>query len=60
MMVNDRKVIASWCMYDWANSAFNTLVVTFVYSTFFAETFASDPGRGTALLRRTSSTGLEQ
>ena len=48
----DPKVIASWCLYDWANSAFNTLVVTFVYSTYFAQTFADDPGRGTALWSR--------
>ena len=49
---DDRKVIASWCLYDWANSAFNTLVVTFVYSTYFSQTFADDPGRGTALWSR--------
>ena len=48
----DRKVIVSWCLYDWANSAFNTLVVTFVYSTYFTQTFADDPGRGTALWSR--------
>ena len=44
-----RKTVAAWCLYDWANSAFNTLVITFVYSTYFSEAFASDPGRGTAL-----------
>jgi len=49
---DDTKTIASWCLYDWANSAFNTLVVTFIYSTFFASAFASDPGRGTALWSR--------
>ena len=43
---------ASWCLYDWANSAFTTLVITFVYSTYFAETFAADPGRGTLLWAR--------
>ena len=48
----DPRVIASWCLYDWANSAFNTLVVTFVYSTYFVQTFADDPGRGTALWSR--------
>jgi UMF1 family MFS transporter len=48
----DPKVIAAWCLYDWANSAFNTLVVTFVYSTYFAQTFADNPGRGTALWSR--------
>ena len=48
----NRKTVAAWCLYDWANSAFNTLVVTFVYSTYFSEAFASDPGRGTALWSR--------
>jgi len=47
-----RTRVASWCLYDWANSAFNTLVVTFVYSTYFSQTFASDPGRGTELWSR--------
>ena len=47
-----RKAVAAWCLYDWANSAFTTLVVTFVYSTYFGETFADDPGRGTALWSR--------
>ena len=44
--------IASWCFYDWANSAFTTLVVTFVYSAYFTDAFADDPGRGTALWSR--------
>ena len=48
----NRKTVAAWCLYDWANSAFNTLVVTFVYSTYFSEAFARDPGHGTALWSR--------
>ena len=48
----DTKAIASWCLYDFANSAFNTLVVTFVYSTYFGQSFAADVGRGTALWSR--------
>lgn len=46
------KSIAAWCLYDWGNSAFTTLVVTFLYATFFAENFAEDSGRGTALWSR--------
>lgn len=30
-----RRSVFGWAMYDFANSAFTTLVVTFVYSTFF-------------------------
>ncbi len=47
-----RRIIWSWCLYDWANSAFTTLVVTFVYSAYFTSAFADDPGRGTALWSR--------
>lgn len=39
-------------MYDWANSAFTTLVVTFIYNSYFALTFVSDPDAGTALWAR--------
>ena len=44
--------MASWCLYDWANSAFTTLVVTFVYATYFSQTFAENADRGTALWSR--------
>ncbi len=47
-----KTTIASWCLYDWANSAFTTLVVTFIYSAYFTDAFADDPGRGTALWSR--------
>ena len=47
-----RAAVWSWCLYDWANSAFTTLVVTFIYSAYFTATFADDPGRGTALWSR--------
>lgn len=33
------KVVWSWAMYDWANSAFTTLVVTFIYSTYYGKVF---------------------
>jgi UMF1 family MFS transporter len=39
-------------MFDFANSAFTTLVVTFVYSTYFTQGIASDPTRGTTLWSR--------
>ena len=42
------RAIASWCLYDWANSAFTTLVVTFIYATYFSQTFAPDENTGTA------------
>lgn len=42
------KVIWSWAFYDWANSAFTTLVVTFIYSTYFTKAMAPDEITGTA------------
>lgn len=44
--------MASWCLYDWANSAFTTLVVTFIYATYFTQTFAENADRGTVLWSR--------
>ncbi len=51
-MREDKRVIAAWSLYDWANSAFTTLVVTFVYSTYFSQAIAPDPVSGTALWSR--------
>ena len=41
------RVIWSWALYDWANSAFTTLVVTFIYSTYFTKAMAPDVVTGT-------------
>ena len=49
---NPRRAIWSWALYDFANSAFTTLVVTFVYATYFTQAIAEDPIRGTALWSR--------
>lgn len=38
----------SWCLYDWAYSAFTTIVVTFVFPTYFVRAVAADPVGGTA------------
>ena len=51
-MKDDRTTIAAWCTYDWANSAFTTLVVTFIYSTYFVQAFADDPDTATAFWSR--------
>lgn len=38
----------AWCLYDWAYSAFNTVVSTFVIATYFVRAVATDPATGTA------------
>ncbi len=43
-----RISLASWCLYDWANSAFNTVIITFVYSVFFARGIMQDETLGSA------------
>ena len=48
----DRKAIAGWCLYDVANSAFATLIVTFVYAAFFTSAFFEDENLGAALWAR--------
>lgn len=57
MMTNDggavnRKAVFAWAMYDFANSAFTTLVVTFIYATYFTQAIAPDPISGTVLWSR--------
>ena len=49
------RTIWSWALYDWANSAFTTLVVTFVYSTYFTKAMAPDEVTGTAWWSRAVS-----
>ena len=41
--------IWAWSLYDFANSAFTTLIVTFVYAAFFAKGIAPDETTGTDL-----------
>jgi UMF1 family MFS transporter len=48
----DKRAVWSWAGYDFANSPFTTLVVTFIYATFFTQVIASDAIRGTALWSR--------
>lgn len=43
-----RRRVFAWCLFDWANSPYTTLVVTFVYSAYFAQAFAPDVITGTA------------
>lgn len=42
-----RRGLIAWCFYDWANSAFPTVVSTFVFATYFATAVAPDPTTGT-------------
>ena len=45
-MTKDNKTILGWCFYDFANSAFTTIVVTFIYSAFFSDYIVGDSSIG--------------
>lgn len=47
-----KRIVLAWSMYDFANSAYTTLVVTFIYATFFTKLMAEDDVEGTALWSR--------
>ncbi len=44
--------IWSWALYDFANSPFTTLLVTFIYPVFFAQVVVGDEIEGTAIWSR--------
>lgn len=51
----NRRAIIAWCLFDWANSAFPTIVVTFVFSAYFTKAVAPNPELGTALWGQANS-----
>ncbi|GAB4193632.1 MAG: MFS transporter [Thalassobaculales bacterium] len=44
-----RRGIAAWCLYDWANSAYGTVIGTFVFAAYFTKAVAPDEVTGTFL-----------
>jgi len=44
-----KRTVASWALYDFANSSFTTVVVTFVYSVFFSKAMTGDEITGSAM-----------
>ncbi len=46
------KPVAAWVLFDFANSAYTTLVVTFIYAAYFVKAVAPDEIAGTALWSR--------
>jgi UMF1 family MFS transporter len=43
------SVLLSWCLYDWANSAFPAVISTFVFAVYFTESVAESPVSGSVL-----------
>lgn len=44
----NKKSILSWCLFDWGNSAFSTVIITFVFSVYFARGIVGDEVAGAA------------
>lgn len=44
----DRRGIAGWCLFDWANSPFPAIVMTFVIPAYFTRAVAADATDATA------------
>jgi UMF1 family MFS transporter len=42
------REVAAWCLYDWAMSAYNTLISTFVFSVYFTKSVAESELTGTS------------
>jgi UMF1 family MFS transporter len=52
------KPLLGWTLYDWANSAFYTIVVTAVYPVFFGRYAAAGAPEGAASIRHANATTL--
>src|SRR5690242_14121907 len=55
-----RREVRAWAMYDLANSAFSTTIITAIFPVYFASVAGADlaPGEATRLLARTTTIAL--
>lgn len=47
-MTSIKRGILGWCLFDFANSAYITVIVTFVFATYFTQAVAPSVEQGTA------------
>ena len=47
-MKENRRGLIAWCFFDWANSAFPTVITTFVFAAYFTNRVAADEVSGTS------------
>ncbi len=43
------KRVAAWCLYDWANSVYPAVILSFVFAPYFLDLVVGDDVRGTVL-----------
>ena len=48
-MAVGRRTVISWCLFDWATSPHPTIIVTFVFSAYFAQEVVGNEIEGTVL-----------
>ena len=55
-----RPELRAWAMYDWANSAFATTIITAIFPVYFTAVASANlpPGEATRLLARTTTIAL--
>lgn len=44
----NKRSVFSWCFYDWANTAFSTVIITFIFGVYFARSVVGDETAGSA------------
>ncbi|MEE2760433.1 MAG: MFS transporter [Pseudomonadota bacterium] len=47
-MPREKLGIVAWCLYDWANSAFTTIIITFVFATYYVSAVVENATIGAA------------
>src|SRR5882762_433957 len=50
---NNKKIINAWCMYDWANSAYNLVITTTFFPIYFSGITTAAYGNRVPFLGRT-------
>jgi len=50
-----RRGLIGWALYDWANSPYTTLIITFVFAAYFSQGIVGDEVRGQELWGYTAS-----
>ena len=44
MMLNDKKTIKAWCMYDWANSAYSLTITSAIFPLYYQSVAINENG----------------
>ena len=48
-MNKSKKSVTAWCLYDWANTAFGTVIITFIFGVYFSRQIVGDENEGSAM-----------